>query len=119
MMENRVFALKGAVVYTEEKERFICHDNAYVVCENGVSAGVYRELPANYKDIQVMDYGSHVIIPGLCDLHLHAPQYGFRGLGRNIEAAGEPGLISMRFPRKAITGIWNMRPGHMNVLPMI
>ena len=42
MMENRVFALKGAVVYTEEKERFICHDNAYVVCENGVSAGVYR-----------------------------------------------------------------------------
>lgn len=88
MMENRVFALKGAVVYTEEKERFICHDNAYVVCENGVSAGVYRELPANYKDIQVMDYGSHVIIPGLCDLHLHAPQYGFRGLGRNIEADG-------------------------------
>ena len=41
MMENRVFALKGEVVNKEEKERFICNDNAYVVCKKGGSAGVY------------------------------------------------------------------------------
>ena len=29
-----------------------------------------------------------MIIPGLCDLHLHAPQYAFRGLGRNIQSDG-------------------------------
>lgn len=87
-MEQGTFALKGAVVYTEEKEHFICHDCAYIVCENGVSAGVYQELPDKFKEIRVIDYGKDVIIPGLCDMHLHAPQYGFRGLGRNIEADG-------------------------------
>lgn len=88
MMDERTFALKGMVVYTEEKESFICFEQAYIVCENGLSAGVFPELPGQYRDIPVKDYGSHVIIPGLCDMHLHAPQYGFRGLGRNIDADG-------------------------------
>ena len=26
-----------------------------------------------------------MIIPGLVDLHLHAPQYSFRGLGMDLE----------------------------------
>ena len=88
MMDEQTFALKGTVVYTEEKERFVCFEQAYIICENGLSAGVYPELPGQYRNIPVKDYGSHVIIPGLCDMHLHAPQYGFRGLGRNIDADG-------------------------------
>ncbi len=33
----------------------------------------------------VMDYGDRLIIPGMTDLHLHAPQYAFRGLGTDCE----------------------------------
>lgn len=87
-MDQQTFALKGTVVYTEEMEHFICYEQAYIICEDGVSAGVYPELPEKYKDIRIVDYGDNVIIPGLCDMHLHAPQYGFRGLGRNIASDG-------------------------------
>lgn len=88
MIQDTCFALKGAVVYTEKKEEFICYDQAYVICENGKSKGVYETLPEQYQDIKVIDYGKCIIMPGLCDLHLHAPQYGFRGLGRNIQSDG-------------------------------
>ena len=88
MIQNKCFALKGAVVYTEKKEEFICYDEAYIVCENGRSKGVYETLPEKYRDIEVIDYGKCVIIPGLCSLHLHAQQYAFRGMGRNIRSDG-------------------------------
>ena len=31
------------------------------------------------------DYGDRLIIPGMTDLHLHAPQFSFRGLGMDME----------------------------------
>ena len=37
------------------------------------------------KDIPVEDVGDKLIIPGLTDLHVHAPQYSFRGLGMDME----------------------------------
>ena len=35
--------------------------------------------------IPCRDYGDKLIIPGLVDLHVHAPQYTFRGLGMDQE----------------------------------
>ncbi|MBR1686336.1 MAG: amidohydrolase family protein, partial [Clostridia bacterium] len=32
-----------------------------------------------------MDYGDCLIIPGMVDLHIHAPQYAFRGTGMDDE----------------------------------
>ena len=32
-----------------------------------------------------MDYGDKLIIPGLIDLHIHASQYSYRGLGMDLE----------------------------------
>lgn len=31
------------------------------------------------------DYSDKLIIPGFADLHVHAPQYSFRGLGMDLE----------------------------------
>ena len=31
MMDEQTFALKGTVVYTEEKERFVCFEQAYII----------------------------------------------------------------------------------------
>ena len=50
----------------------------------------------------------------MCDLHMHAPQYAFRGLGMNLENPDwDMGLKSMRFPmrngmRTANTRRWRM-----------
>jgi len=55
------------------------------VCQDGVSKGVFTEVPEEYSAFPVTDYGDSIIIPGLCDLHIHAPQYAFRGLGMDME----------------------------------
>ena len=35
--------------------------------------------------MECVDYGDRLIIPGFTDLHVHAPQYAFRGLGMDLE----------------------------------
>lgn len=46
---------------------------------------MYPILPEEYKGIPVEDYGDRIIVPGFVDLHVHAPQYAFRGLGMDME----------------------------------
>ena len=80
-MEN-TFALKGTVIHTPTMDSFDFYQNAYVVCENGICAGIYDQLPERYKGIPVEDCGDMAIIPGMSDLHIHPSQYGFRGMGQ-------------------------------------
>lgn len=60
-------------------------EHGYVVCEDGKSIGVFETLPKEWRGIPCHDYGDRLIIPGLVDLHVHAPQYPFRGLGMDQE----------------------------------
>ena len=46
---------------------------------------MFGRLPEQFDGIHVEDCGQKLIIPGLVDLHLHAPQYSFRGLGMDLE----------------------------------
>lgn len=82
---NNSFALKGNICYSIDKDGLSIHEQSYVVCENGVCAGVYPSLPERYRGIACTDHGDRLIIPGLVDLHVHAPQYAFRGLGMDLE----------------------------------
>lgn len=79
------FVLKGSLGYSLTPEQMIFCDQGYVVCENGLSAGVYESLPEKYKPLPIYDYGEKLIIPGLVDLHVHGSQFGFRGLGMDME----------------------------------
>ncbi len=79
------FVLKGNICYSRSPSELETVEAGYLVCVNGRSAGVYEELPDAYKGLPVRDYGDRLIIPGLVDLHLHAPQYSFRGLGMDLE----------------------------------
>ena len=46
---------------------------------------MYPTLPEEYEGILVEHYGDRIIVPGFVDLHVHAPQYAFRGLGMDME----------------------------------
>ena len=79
------FVLKGHVCYSKSKHELVAQENAYVVCVNGKSKGVFSELPQQYAALPFVDYGDQLIVPGMVDLHIHAPQYAFRGMCMDLE----------------------------------
>ncbi len=79
------FALKGDIVFSESPNQLVMQEAGYLVCDGNISKGVFAELPKEYEEIEVRDYSGRIIVPGLSDLHVHAPQYAFRGLGMDME----------------------------------
>lgn len=79
------FVLEGHICYSLSSTEISINKNSYLVCENGKSVGVFSELPEKYRTFPAFDYGNRLIIPGLVDLHIHAPQYAYRGLGMDME----------------------------------
>lgn len=82
---ERTFALKGNVIYTPVCGRLEQKPKSYLVCEDGRVSGIYDTLPERYHGIPVEDHGEKLILPGLVDLHVHASQYAYRGLGMDME----------------------------------
>lgn len=80
-----VTILKGNIVYSKNMEGLSVSEHSYLVCRDGVVEGVYQTLPFKLGGYPIRDYGDCLIIPGLVDLHIHAPQYSFRGLGMDME----------------------------------
>ena len=84
-MDTKSFVLKGNVCYNTTPQEVVCVPSGYAVCVEGVSAGVFAELPEEFAVLPLIDCGDNLIIPGMTDLHIHAPQYAFRGLGMDLE----------------------------------
>jgi guanine deaminase len=84
-MKLNSYAIKGDICYSTEKDKILTFENHYLVCDNGRSAGVFETLPEEYSALKVYDYTGELVIPGLSDLHIHAPQFTFRGLGMDYE----------------------------------
>ena len=78
-------ALKGNIVYSKAPDCLEICEKGYLVYEENKIEGVYPVLPDEYEGILVEDYGDRLIVPGFVDLHVHAPQYAFRGLGMDME----------------------------------
>ncbi|MCL2080188.1 MAG: amidohydrolase family protein [Oscillospiraceae bacterium] len=76
--------LKGNIIYSKTPQALCVTENGFLVCENGVSKGVFTKIPDSYSAFPVSDYNDALIIPGLCDLHTHAPQFAFRGMGMDL-----------------------------------
>ena len=83
--EKKILALKGNIIYTETAQALTVVENGYIVSEGGIVSGVFPQLPERFTGIEVRDFGDAVIIPGLADLHLHAPQFACRGMGMDLE----------------------------------
>ena len=82
---NNSFVIKGNVCQTITADGLDLHENAYVVCVDGLSKGVFDVLPEEYAKLPLRDYGDALILPGMVDLHIHAPQYAFRGMCMDLE----------------------------------
>lgn len=82
---TKTYALKGNIIYSKNQNEINCFENSYLICQDGKSMGVFEKLDEKYKDIEVIDFGEKIICPGLVDLHIHAPQYNFRGMGMDLE----------------------------------
>lgn len=84
-MNEKSFVIKGNVVFSKDIKNIETLEAGYVVCENGISKGAFSVLPDEYIGLPIYDYGNCLIVPGMTDLHLHAPQYTFRGIGMDLE----------------------------------
>lgn len=95
----RSFVIKGDICWSRNIKELNSSAESYLVCIDGRSAGVFTELPEEYKDLPMLDYSGKLVIPGMVDLHIHAPQYAFRGLGMDLELLDW--LKTYTFPEEA------------------
>ena len=79
------FVIKGNICQTRDPDALDLYEGGFAVCVNGVSMGVFDTLPLEYADLPLYDYGDALIFPGMVDLHVHAPQYAFRGMCMDLE----------------------------------
>jgi len=79
------FVLKGHICYSADQEHMNILEDHYLVCEGGFCKGVFEVLPEAYKALPLQDQTGRLIIPGMCDLHIHASQFSYRGLGMDME----------------------------------
>ena len=55
-MKN-VYGVKGNIIYTKEFGKYEVISKGIIIIEDEKVKGIYNELPLNYKDINVKDYG--------------------------------------------------------------
>ena len=79
------FVVKGDFAYSKNKNEIKTAEDAYLVCVNGRSKGIFPCIPEQYAGLECLDFSGKLIIPGMVDLHIHAPQYAFRGMHMDEE----------------------------------
>ncbi|MDL2252553.1 amidohydrolase family protein [Ruminococcaceae bacterium OttesenSCG-928-I18] len=99
MKAESTFGLWGDILYSGTPTQWKVHEESILLCEEGRVAGIFKQLPEKYKGVFVEDCRGALILPGLVDLHLHAPQYAFRGLSMDLELLDW--LDRVTFPEEA------------------
>jgi guanine deaminase len=99
IMGCKNFILKGDVIYSASPRELVASPGAFLVCKEGKSAGVFPRVPDEFKAFPVTDVSGCLVIPGLVDLHCHAPQYARRALGMDSELL--QWLEKQAFPEEA------------------
>lgn len=82
------FILKGHICFAPEAGCLEIREDAYAVCTEGVCRGVYDAVPEAFRGLEVIDCGGKLVMPGMTDLHIHAPQFAYRGTGMDEELMG-------------------------------
>ena len=91
--------IKGNIIFTPSKDKFQVIENGYIVLNKNKVVNVYSKLPDKYFSYELLDYKDKIIIPGMNDLHCHAPQ--FRNLGIAMDKELLPWLNDYTFPEES------------------
>lgn len=75
------FAIKGDLIWTEKPDSFMTMHDGYITVSDGRITSVSYERPS----ADIVDRSGCLVIPGLSDLHIHAPQYVFMGMHMDEE----------------------------------
>lgn len=89
---------KGNILFTKIKDKFEIIENGFIIVKNGKILNLYKNLPSEYQNFEVIDFSNNLIIPGMNDLHCHAPQ--FRNLGMAMDKELIPWLDNYTFPEE-------------------
>lgn len=92
-------AFRGQILYTSVPEKFETFEKGYVIVEEGKVQTVVSTLSEDHKAAEIVDFGDKLLIPSFMDLHIHAPQYAYNGLGMDEELVGW--LDRYAFPEEA------------------
>ena len=76
--------LKGNIISAEKYGELNIVENGYLVSNDGIIEGIYQELPEQYQNLKVEDFGDKLIMQSFSDMHLHAPQYPMLGMGMDL-----------------------------------
>jgi len=79
------FIIQGDICWSAGPHTLEIKPDSFLVCKEGKSAGVFERLPRQYADLPLSRCRGKLVIPGLVDLHTHAPQFVYRGLGLDME----------------------------------
>lgn len=90
---------RANILHTPTPEAFQVLERGYVaVDESGRVEGLYPDVPGHLQGAEVVDYGDCFLIPAMCDLHVHAPQYRNMGLAMDLQLL--PWLETYTFPEE-------------------
>ena len=78
-------AFRGNIIYSQDKDTLISKENSYILVQDGLVKEICSQLPNGFPKENVIDWGDRLIIPGFCDMHVHAPQFLQRGIGMDRE----------------------------------
>ncbi len=84
-MSENTLILKGNIIFSKNPDQFTEYPNGYLVVQDGKITDCFSSLPESFQKMPLIDYQNCLIIPGLVDLHLHAPQYPICGINMDLE----------------------------------
>lgn len=101
MKREENFVLRGNICYSVKSTELRCVRRGDLLVLDGKVGAVFPEgeLPERFSSLPLTDYGEDILIPGMTDLHIHAPQYSFRGTGMDLELLDW--LSTNTFPEEA------------------
>lgn len=99
-MNHTQFAVRGDFISAVTKDKLVTHPHSYALCEAGKIIDFTGTLPCGtWSSAPCYDFSGSLIVPACVDLHVHAPQYAFRGMGMELELIDW--LNTYTFPEEA------------------
>lgn len=73
------YLVKGNLISSRTRTELFTMEQGYLYVADGRIRDICPELPEELSSLPLHDFGDAILIPGMVDLHLHAPQFSYRG----------------------------------------